>query len=138
MSRIITGILVVSVVMLLYQFAGLVPDSNPSSYVLGTIGLREPQNLRSTDFYTTIFGLNALVVVGVAIAAAVITRSLQLSMYVAVGGTLVSVIFYVIWDLVTVFLKLKETNEMFAVLLIAPILFVLMFSIYDWLRGTDK
>ena len=134
MSRIVVATLIITVTILLFHFAGIIPDGTPTGFVLGKLGLIHPENFDSTAFYKIIIGLGALGIGGVTISLFA-SKSLETAIFYGVGILLVPFLLSMILDLILIFGLLSQFNNFLAVIVIAPLLVVWLVSIYDWVRG---
>jgi len=134
-SRMITSAILVSVVVLLFHFAGMLEDSpSGTGYVLNNLGLTNPQNFGGTTFWTTVVGIGAISLAGIAIGGYV-TRSLEGSIFFGVGILLIPVFIGMGWDLILIANEIRQINNMLAVMIISPLFFAYGLTIYDWAMG---
>ncbi len=148
MSRLTTMILFISIILLLFHFGGMFGDASAvncsdsttfgslNGYILNTLGATCPQNFGSSTMWTTIAGLGALALAGI-IVGGILTKSLDLTLFAGGGIFLIGIFILIGWDLIFVFGKLREVNNMLAVMLISPMLIAYVLAIYDWARGRD-
>jgi hypothetical protein len=131
MGKITSYLLILSSVILLFYFAGLIPDT--ASFVLLKL-LIDPSLLITSAFYTNInnaIGLAA--VTGIAVGSIISGRT-AIAMKVGLAGFLLTIG----WDLIQIFNKIKPMNLMVSTLIFAPLLIVYMLSIMEWwTTGTD-
>ena len=137
MGRQTTAGLIVIVVVLLFHFSGLLEEQpSGTGYVLNNLGLTNPANFGSTTFWGIIVGIGALGLVGIIIGATFL-RSLEAALFLGIGISLIPVFIGIGWDLILIFNILRQTNNMFAVIVISPLLYAYGLTIYDWVRGRD-
>jgi len=132
-SKVITLIVFLTVTVLLFVFSGTLEGG---SYLLESIGIDDPANIANTSFWGLLATMGALSVVG-AIVGAIVTRSLQGILFFSVGAGMIPILRAMFMDLILVFNQLRNVNDALAIILIAPILVVIVFIIYDWIRGRD-
>jgi len=137
MARTITMMLIVSVVVLLFHFSGLL-SGNPSlnGYLLSNLGLTTPENIGTTSFWVTLLTISTISIAG-AVISGLITRSLEFSLFVGVGVVIVPIFLGMIQDLILIYLKISETSPMLAVMIVSPLMVTWGLTIYDWVRGRD-
>lgn len=134
MSRMIITTLILVVTILLFHFAGIIPDGSPTGFVLGHLGLLNPEEFDSTGFYLVIIGLSALGIGGVTIGL-FLSKSIDTAVYYGVGVLLLPFLLSMIWDLILIFNQLNAISNFLAVLIVSPLLVVWVLSLYDWVRG---
>ena len=134
MSRLVVATLIITVTILLFHFAGIIPSGTPTGFVLGNLGLLHPENFDSTSFYQTLILLGALGVGGVTISLFV-SKSLETAVFYGVGIILVPLLLSMLWDLILIFNQLSQLSNFLAVVIIAPLIVVWLMSLYDWVRG---
>lgn len=133
MSKIITLTIFLTVTTLLFVFSGTLEGG---SYLLEAIGIDDPSNIANTSFWGLIASMGALSIVG-AVVGALVTRSLNGILFFSVGAGMIPILRAIFLDLISVFNQMKAINEPLAIILISPIMVVLVFIIYDWVRGRD-
>jgi len=147
-SRTLTSAMIVISIILLFHFAGFFSDPNidcslstefttPTTYILREMGLTCPQNLGDTDLYATVLLLTSIFSIGAITIGTLTTKSFEYGLFVGAGIPLVYILFMLSWDMIYIFMELKEINIMFAVMIISPFLFGIFFSLFDWVRGRD-
>jgi len=147
MSKVAKYIMMLSVVILLFHFAGLIPADTPSSYLLGTLGLTNPENLESTGFVDSLtstmsFSGVALLAAITALAIFIATRTspIYLANYVITGFLLL-----IGWDIIKIYEVLKNSfglaaaaGNALSMLIISPLLLVYILAVYDWWRSSGE
>lgn len=119
--------------ILLFHFAGLI-DQTPTSYILSNLGVTNPENFGSTQFWATLVSVLALSVAGVTIGLIYGGRTssiVLLTTTLAFGG----IFTLILWDFIVLFNVLIRTNHYLAVLLISPLMVIFGLTIYEWIRG---
>ena len=82
MARLFTTTMILVSVILLFHFGGILGDEDsPISYVLGNLGLTNPQNFGGTNFWAKLLFISTTVGAGILIGAAIFTRSVDLSLH---------------------------------------------------------
>ena len=126
MGKIIKYVLLLSVVLLLFHFGGLIEDT-PISILINL--LLNPQSLATSNLFVLITVALAVVsTVGIIIGSLATTRT-ELVIKVAV----VEFLIVIGWDLLAIFNKLALMNVALATLIVSPLLIV-----YLLLRGKIK
>jgi len=117
--------------ILLFNFAGLLDGG--SSYLLNNVGILHPENLGSSQFYTTIVAIFAVTIAGVAIGATVFRDAsiILLIKNVAIGELLV----VLLWDLLALYRVMIITNRYIALLIFTPLMLVYLLTLAEWVRG---
>jgi len=126
MGKITTYILMMSGLVLLFYFAGVVEPTNPLFKLVFS-----PETMTLSDIYLTVIG-------GIATGLAVITvgfitKSLELAAMTAV----VPAVLAVLWGFIDVYNALAGVNRVIATLIFGPILLLFILSMIDWWRGRD-
>lgn len=142
MGKLTTYLVIMSGLMLLFYFGGLLPtecgedglcEVNTPSGKLLTILLR-PQNMRTSTLGDWVIGILAgLAVVGSLVLSGIVYERLEYAAIAAFLGFLV----VVVWDFIAVFNVVRETNPVIAILLFAPFLLVFIPTVLEFMRGRD-
>jgi len=123
-------VLLLSVVLLLFHFGGLIEDT-PISVLINL--LLNPDSLRTSNLYAIIAGALAVVAtVGIIIGSLATTRT-ELVVKVAV----VEFLIVIGWDLIAIFNKLALMNITLATLIVSPLLIVYLLTAIEWWMGRD-
>lgn len=130
MGKLKIYILVMSGLMLLFYFTGLI-EHTPHSTLLTL--LLNPEGLAATTFEDEI----KLAVEGVAILAVITIGIIISNLELAVVGGFAIYLFGLLWDFSYVVAKVYSTNPVFAMLLFSPVLLLYMVTILEWWRGRD-
>ena len=130
MGKLTTYILVMSGLMILFYFAGLLEDTG-SSTLLSM--LLDPAGYKTSSLNTQIL----LVLTGIATAGIIIIGIVTHNVEWALMGTLAIWILNLLWDFVSIFNKVYSVNPVLAVLLFSPILFLFGITVVEWWRGRD-
>ncbi len=131
MAKLHIYLLALIVWIILFNFAGLIDGS--TGYIMGNLGLTNPENFGSTAFYLTLAAIAAVTLVGIAVGGAIF-RDAQIILLVQVtviGTTL----FLIGFDLILLFNQLIRSNSSFAVLVIAPLIVLYALTVVEWIRG---
>lgn len=125
MGKLTTFILIMSGLMLLFYFTGLIPN-NPFLNLL-----LSPEDMTTTEFYIT---LTTAIAVGLgAIVIGFITKNLEL----AAMAVFVPIMITLMWNFISVYNKMASVNKVIAIILFAPLLFMFLVTMLDWWRGRD-
>ncbi len=138
MSKIVTLVVIMTGLMLLFYFTGLVQEETddgtcegqtPNSKLLNI--LLQPDCMKDSTV-----GAKTLLVIGsvagvLIIAAAVFIPNIEL----AIMGSLTIYFLTLLWDFMVVFQKVWEYNRVFAVLFFGPFMFIFIITMIDWWRG---
>ncbi len=140
MGKITTYIIVMSGIMLLFYFGGLLQDctgslcegETPNSLLLNQ--LLKPQDMPKLSLRDKIIlAIEGIAVVAGAIAIGILTHSLESAVLAPVAVYL----FNLMWDFLFVFNKVRSANPVLAVLFFSPFLIYFIVAILDWWRGRD-
>ena len=130
MGKLTTYLIIMSGLMLLFYFTGLLQDTGNSTLL--TL-LLNPEDLQDSGFKIQVF----LVLEGIAavavIAIGVITGNLEL----AVMAPFAIYLFNLGWDFLKVFTVVAEANPVFGTLIFAPVLLLYGVAIVEFWRGRD-
>lgn len=129
MGKLTTYIIVMSGLMLLFYFSGLLGDT-PNSTLLDM--LLSPEGFNVSDFNTQIL-LVLGGIAGIGIIIGVVTQNIELVLMSPLAIWLMALL----WDFLNVANKVYSTNPVIAVLLFSPILFLFGITIAEWWRGRD-
>ena len=138
MGKIITMVMVMSGLMLLFYFGGLLQEATingecegqtPNSKLLNI--LLQPECMKDSTI-----GRKTILVIGsvagvLVIAAAVFIPNIEL----AIMGSLAIYFFTLLWDFMVVFQKVYNVAPALAILFFGPFMFVFIITIIDWWRG---
>ncbi len=142
MGKLTTYVIIMSGLMLLFYFGGLLPtecgedglcEVNTPSGKLLTLLLR-PQNMRTSTVGDWIIGiLTGAAIVGSLVMSGWLYERIQYAAIAAFMGFLI----VVLWDFIAVFNVVRETAPVLAILLFTPFLLVFMLTVIEFMRGTD-
>ena len=142
MGKLTTYLVIMSGLMLLFYFGGLLPtecgedglcEVNTPSGKLLTILLR-PENMRASTLGDWVIGILAgLAVVGSLVLSGLVYERLE---YAAIAAFL-GFLFVVVWDFIAVFNVVREAAPVLAILLFAPFLLVFILTVLEFMRGRD-
>ena len=140
MGRIVTLTVVMTGLMLLFYFTGLVQEETddgtcegqtPNSKLLNI--LLQPDCMKDSTI-----GKKTIAVIGsvagvLIIAAAIFIPNIEL----AIMGSLTLYFLTLLWDFMVVFQKVWQYNPVFAVLFFGPLMLIFIITMIDWWRGRD-
>ena len=138
MSKLITMMVIMTGLMLLFYFGGLIQEETddgtcegltPNSKLLNI--LLQPECMKDSTL-----GVKAITIIGsvagvVIIAAAVFIPNIEL----AIMGSLAIYLLTLLWDFMVVFQKVFEVAPVLAILIFAPLTMSFIIIIIDWWRG---
>lgn len=131
MGKLANYLIFLSVILLLFHFAGLI-DTGVLSYILAVI--QDPSNFSNFSYFTTMQVALAGAAAGGAIALGVFTRSSP-EFYIILP---IAVMFFTITsDFVVLYQKLAQTNIHLAWLIVSPLIIVFILTVVEWARGRD-
>lgn len=131
MGRLANYLIFLSVILLLFHFAGII-DTGVLSYILAVI--QDPSNFGNFSYFTTMNLALAGAAAGGAIALGVFTRSSP-EFYIILP---IAVMFFTITsDFVVLYQKLALIDTNLALLIISPLLIVFILTVVEWARGRD-
>ena len=131
MGKLPTYIIVMSGLMLLFYFMGLI-ETTANSTLLDM--LLSPEDLPTSNAKTQMFLV--LSGIGAAVGAIIIgyfTKNIEL----ALTAPFAVYLFNLMWDFLYVFNRVRDANPVIAVLFFAPVLFLFIITIVEWLRKFD-
>lgn len=130
MGKMTKYVLLLSVVLLLFHFGGLIEDT-PISVLIDL--LLNPKSLATSNLYTLIAAaLTAVATAGIIIGSLASTRT-----EIVVKAGVVEFLIVIGWDLIAIFNKLAEMNVSVATLIISPLLIVYLLTAIEWWMGRD-
>ena len=130
MGRMIKYVLLLSVVLLLFHFGGLIEDT-PISVLINL--LLNPQSLVTSNLYVIIATALAVVAAAGIIIGSLATTRTELVIKVGV----VEFLIVIGWDLIAIFNKLALMNVVVATLIVSPLLIVYLLTAVEWWLGRD-
>lgn len=132
MGKVAVMLLIMTGLMLLFYFGGLIEDTINSDLLNM---LLKPADIPSPEFSfkeNTLLVLEGLALGG-AIVIGVLIRNVQLAVMAAIGVYF----FNLTQDFLKVFDVVYAANAVIAILIFGPLMFIFLFSIVEWWRGTD-
>ncbi len=142
MGKLTTYLVIMSGLMLLFYFGGLLPtecgedglcEVNTPSGKLLTLLLR-PENMRTSTVGDYVIGIIAgLAAVGSLVLGGFLYERLE---YAAIASFLVFLI-VILWDFIAVFNVIREAAPVLAILFFTPFLLVFTLTILEFMRGRD-
>ena len=125
MGKLTTYILIMSGLVLLFYFAGIITDTANTTFLNLLLG---PESFRDSDLnIQTILVLEGVAAAGI-LAIAVLTRNLEL----AVRGVMAIFLLNLLWDFIMVFNAVKSENLPMALLIFGPLLLLFYVTIVEW------
>lgn len=125
MSKTMTiSFLIVGISLLFYLF-GII-ESNPLLDIL-----IRPETMTTGAFYLTLIG--GLVVGIGAIVVGAITKNIELSVMTPITAYLITLL----WNFIQVYNQVKSQNEVLALIIFAPAMFMMIIIMVDYWRGRD-
>ena len=136
MGKLNTYMIILPVVLLLFHFAGLIQGTG-LGYLLGVVGITEPQNLADSNWYAALYAIiTTIAAAGIMIGIA--TKQDALSTAIALSAlTFIPIFFLIGWDLIVLYNTVKLSNAYVAAIVFGPLIIVYFMSAYNWWRGTD-
>lgn len=129
-NKLTTYLLILSVVLLLFHFAGLIANT-PISFLLNL--LVNPQNVQASTFYTVIYAAIA----GFAITGIVIGTFSRARTDLIAKAPIAILLVAFAWDLVAVFGVVRQVNAALAALVLSPLIIVFILAVVEWWGGHD-
>lgn len=130
MGKLTTYIIIMSGLMLLFYFTGLLGDT-PNSALLDY--LLSTEELGTSSFNTQLLlVLEGIVAVGIIVAAV-----FSLNVELVLMGTLAIWLMNLFWDFLKVFMAVYSVNPVIAMLLFSPVMILYGVTIVEWWRGRD-
>lgn len=131
MGKLVTFISILIFIDLIFLITGQLAIDSPSSVILSAIV--NPSDIRTSNFWAVLIaGLSALSIVS-AIVAGLVTRSSDLAIFFGMAGTLA----LLIGDYITIFDYLYSINDVFATVILMPIILMFTLIIIEWARSKD-
>ncbi len=119
---------------LIFIATGQISLNSPTSIILNAV--INPSTIKSSPFFLVLFGIGgiaALATLG-GVSVGVVSRAgIDLLGFAAIAATLV----LLVGDYIAIFSFLKDLNATMAVLIMAPLIAVFVFTVAEWLRGKD-
>ncbi len=141
MGKLSVYILVISGVTLLFYFSGLMgstadicDSANPNNALLCL--LLSPEDMPRTDF-TNINSISVIAIQGIVGLGVVIGAFFTGQIELAIISPVAIFLFNLLWNVISIFNKVREVNPVIAVIFIAPMLLLFILVIVDWWRGRD-
>jgi hypothetical protein len=129
-NKLTTYILVLSGLMLLFYFTGLL-DNTINSTLLNV--LLEPETLRTSTLVTKVI----LIIEALIAAGLFIGTFLGGSPELAAKAPFTLYLFNLFFDIIYIFNVVKEANVVIAILLFSPLLLLYVLTIVEWFGGHD-
>ena len=131
MGKLTTYILVMSGLLLLFYFTGLLPESTATSTILTM--LLNPEGFSQSSLGLSYNTLLAGIVAGGIVIGALMLANIELGIMAAFVISLTA--FF--WDFSAVFRSVYAENPVIAILLFSPIFFLMVITLIEWWRGRD-
>ena len=131
MGKLTTYILIMSGLMLLFYFSGLLPEGTVSNTLLSM--LLNPGNLKNSPI-----GLDSDVLfTGVMTAGLVIGYLLYSNVELGITAIFVLAMGGFLWDFTRVYNVVYLANPVIAILLFSPVMLLFIITLIEWWRGRD-
>jgi len=115
---------------LLFYFFGLVDGGATDTFVNLLLSVESLQSSTKIGIFLSL----AAGVLGVAFGAAVLGFRADLVVFAVAVAPLIAFG----WDFLVVFLKLKDLAPVFAILVLAPMIFLWIITVLEWWRGVTN
>jgi hypothetical protein len=136
MGKLNTYMIILPVVLLLFHFGGLIQGTG-LGYLLGVVGITEPERLADSNWYAALYAI-ITTVTAAGIMIGIATKQDALSTAVALSAvTFIPIFFLIGWDLIVLYNTVALSNQYVAAIIFVPLIFVYFMSAYNWWRGTD-
>lgn len=130
MTRLVTAISVLSMVLIAFHFLRLI-DGTASTFLMKL--LLDPANANTTDFFS---GLSGILVLFGGVASVVIGAFAANKIVQAVTITFTNLLLFVVaWDIVAIFNVLSAINLTLTIFLISPLFVSYLIIVIEWWRG---
>lgn len=130
MEKLSQYLLIMSGMVLVFYFMGLITDT--SSSTLLTL-LLSPEGFKNTS----LMGLVGLSMSMVGFTTAVIVGFLNNNTELIVSYGAAILLLNYGWDFLKVYLVMYSANAVLAILIFSPVLFLYTFTVFDWWRGRE-
>jgi len=139
MAKLLTYIFLVVGLMILFNVAGLTTSTGIILQQLGIINPESVSNIQSTSFYIVIavVALAALIGVGAAVSIGVFKTTVNETAITAVAGLTLALFIGDLISIVTYAGGTENWVKYLIFLIMTPIIFGYVISLYDWVRGKD-
>lgn len=131
MQQSTTFLMIMSGLLLMFYIFGVIPANSTANSTLLT-AITNPQNLKTGAIVTAI-----LFYVGAAGISSVLlgffVKNTEMVMMIPIGTYLLGLL----WDFGIVYNALASASMIFALLICAPIMFIWIFTVIDYIRGRD-
>lgn len=133
MGKLVVFMTILIIIDVLFLATGQLAANSPSSIVLNTI--LNLETVQSTTFWLLFLG-------AVGIAGLVATSGVSRGIFAQATNVLSFTVMAValgtlIGDFLTLFIILKQSNEVLATIVMAPIIMIFIMTVTEWLRGKD-
>lgn len=132
MGKLGTYLVMMSGIMLVFYFAGLLPPETAGGVLLTL--LLNPENILNSSLASQI----ALAITGAASVGAVLIGYFTRDSRLIIAGPFASYMLNLGYGFVAVFSSLYDQNGVLAILLLAPLLVLYGLVIVEWLLGQDS
>lgn len=129
-KKLTTYIVIMSGMILLFYFAGLI-DNSANSTLLTML-------LEPSGFQNSPLALRAIVALELIIGTAIVVGfAIAGNVELGIMSTFAIYLFNLLWDFIIVFNKVREANPVIAILLFSPLIILYIVTIIEWWRGID-
>lgn len=137
MSRLTNALLFLVVTIILFHLTGVLEDApSGTGYVLNNLGITNPENIGTTQFWQAIVAVGAITAAGIIVGSRV-AGSFQAAFFTGAIAPMIAISILIIQDFFIVGGLLYDINKGLAVLVMGPLIFYIGFSVIDWARGRD-
>ncbi len=137
MARLVNVALFLFIPVMLFHLAGI----GSSSYLLNTLNFINPEIAAGrSPIFSLIATLSAVGIglgVGTVIAGAVLGRNLETILYTAGVGAMMGIFTALLIDYVFIYNELRKISEGFAIIMVAPLIFIGGIFIIEWILRKD-
>jgi len=130
MGKVAKILVVVSGLLLLFYFAGLIINT-PNSTLLNM--LLDPSSIQTAALYTKII---LVIELAVAVGAVILGFFIKYPELIAAAG-LIPLVGNLMWDITAVSSKVFSVNKFFGVILFAPMMIFMCIALWEFWRGRD-
>lgn len=130
MGRFALMLTIITTILIVFHLGGILSNT-PISWLISFIV--KPQNYGNFELYQQITSAIALASGAGIIAGSIIQQRAEILMI----GAVATACFFILGDFVGLFLILAEVHVALALLIIAPVTLIFMFTIVTWWRGVE-
>lgn len=131
MGKLTNMVIFISILVLLFHFAGLIDGDTPISFVIDM--LLNPSSFQTHSLYTELVAALALIA-GTGAVIGLFTPG-RPDMVIKAG--MITVLITVGWDFLVIFQKVSEVSYPLATIVISPFIITFILTLVEWWGGTD-